>query len=418
MHGKIYRAQKKEAKAMKNSVRVVRKGNYATVKGYSTRIQSEEDFYRELNIDTDKWIVLELRIKTWEGYRKDVDQMMDFDEGRITGYKRDHGKINTETMTSIEAKMVLRQPEPVEPLIVPVSLKAKAVRPTKGKKVRLGQDLYIADPHFGFSMDPYGKLEPLHDRRALSIILSLLEDYEFENIILAGDTLDLAEWSTKFPRKPELFRTTQPAIFEARWFITQIKVLAPNSNIFVLEGNHDQRIEKLLVQHAWQMLELTRPTELGNVHVWSIPFLLTLDEIGVEYIGKYPDSDIWINNKLYLHGRVARGKSGATAVKVAEDAIGTTGYGHIHRRELVTKTVWTPTGRKEIAAFSPGCLCHVDGRVPGVSGKPNWQQGFAVITGDTPVITPIDEGSALYNNQVYEAWDYVDDLRAISDWNF
>ena len=35
-----------------------------------------------------------------------------------------------------------------------------------------------------------------------------------------------------------------------------------------------------------------------------------------------------------------------------------------------------------ITAMSPGCTCHVDGRVPGHPGKNNWQQGVGLAVFD------------------------------------
>jgi len=51
-------------------------------------------------------------------------------------------------------------------------------------------------------------------------------------------------------------------------------------------------------------------------------------------------------------------------------------FGHIHRHELAWTTEWKGQERRELCAASGGCLCSVDGGVPGVKDRQNWQQGL------------------------------------------
>jgi hypothetical protein len=417
MHGLIYRAQREEALVANDTVQVTQKGNYMKASGHSSRIKNEADFIRELEIDLDVWAIERLRIKTWEGYRKDIDKELEFDEGRITGFVTDHGGINTETLYSIEARLVKREPVEVKPAIRPVKLTIKGAKPPKGKRNKSGKTLNIADPHFGFSKDRRGNLTSFHDRKALSIVLSLAKDIKFDNIAIAGDLLDLAEWSTKFPRKVNLLGTTQPAIYEARWFLTQLRKLQPHAEIKLLEGNHDRRIRDYLIKHARYALELLPGTTFDGEGLMSIPNLLVLDDLDIEYVGEYPEGQVWIDNVLYVHGKYARAKSGVTAAATVQDAQYSTAFGHVHRREQATRTIHGPNGPEEITAFSPGCLCKIDGTVPGTP-RPNWQQGFAVVIDREPELVPIRNERAMYNNVVYEAWDYLDSLKADVDWKF
>jgi hypothetical protein len=61
--------------------------------------------------------------------------------------------------------------------------------------------------------------------------------------------------------------------------------------------------------------------------------------------------------------------------------------------------------------MSPGCLCRVDGAVPGVSSRPDWQQGFGVITRhrETGATTmhpvQIHDGIAMYGGKTYSGVD-------------
>ena len=74
---------------------------------------------------------------------------------------------------------------------------------------------------------------------------------------------------------------------------------------------------------------------------------------------------------------------------------------------------------EQVVAFSPGCLCRVDGAVPSTKsgvddvGMPiqrfeSWQQGLAVVT-ELPSgrwtyeIVPIINGEAVYRGRVFNA---------------
>ena len=81
--------------------------------------------------------------------------------------------------------------------------------------------------------------------------------------------------------------------------------------------------------------------------------------------------------------------------------------------------------------WSMGCLCRVDGKVPGVKARQNWQQAIGFVeylkTGEH-TITPIEivSGRAIFRGKMYEARDRLDDLRRDTagragekaDWNW
>jgi hypothetical protein len=57
-------------------------------------------------------------------------------------------------------------------------------------------------------------------------------------------------------------------------------------------------------------------------------------------------------------------------------------------------------------AYSPGCVCRIDGVVPGVRAQQNWQQGFGVVHYNKKffqiVHVPVFEGKGYYNGRVYK----------------
>ena len=139
----------------------------------------------------------------------------------------------------------------------------------------------------------------------------------------------------------------------------------------------------------------------------SIPNLLGLEELDIEYIHEYPDGEVWINDDIrVIHGNVARAKSGATASAVVDDIQETTIFGHIHRRESAAKTVWRQGKPHVIEAWSFGCVCRIDGVVPSKNGRENWQQGVGIVKTFydgrytiTPI--PIFDGCGYYEGKIY-----------------
>jgi hypothetical protein len=77
---------------------------------------------------------------------------------------------------------------------------------------------------------------------------------------------------------------------------------------------------------------------------------------------------------------------------------------------MTTRTIWSREGFRTISAFSPGCLCRIDGAVPGSSHGMQWQQGAAVVWYDeestTIVPIPINAGRACFQGEIIEAFDY------------
>ena len=270
------------------------------------------------------------------------------------------------------------------------------------------QALIIPDSQNGYKRNPdTGHLEPYHDRLAWDLAIQMAKEIQPHKIVLLGDMLDLPEWSDKFIRSPEFNFVTQPALVELVWWLGKLKLAAPNAEIFYLEGNHEKRMN-LLIQKNFPMAYNLK--QVGNdIPVLSIPFLLGLDKLNIKYIGEYPDGELWLNDNLSIvHGAIAKATSGATAKAMVDESRCSVIFGHIHRRELVCKTQNSNRGKICYTAFTPGCICRIDGTVPGSKSKSNWQQGLAIVhyeegNGyfDIQQIA-INNGLCIYNNQVWQ----------------
>lgn len=265
-----------------------------------------------------------------------------------------------------------------------------------------------------------------HDRGVLDIALQLAQRLQFNHIVIGGDTIDANEWSDKFIKEPEFYWTTKPALLELSWFFGRLRVAAPHAKIDVIEGNHCIRLSHAVIKYLPAAYQLRPDTQVEYSSPISLPALTGMRQMNITWIGGYPNAVVWLADGLAaVHGDVARGNPGATAWALIEKATHSTIFGHIHRREIVSRTIDDHHGIRTITGACPGCMCRVDGVVPGHNPRrQNWQQGIGVAYHtDKKLISydiiPIENGKAYYQGNHYRARDgWVEQLRAATDWEF
>jgi predicted phosphodiesterase len=262
---------------------------------------------------------------------------------------------------------------------------------------------------------------PYHDEQAISVALQIVSDVKPDTVVLLGDSLDLPEWS-RFEQRPEFARSTQAAINTLHQLLATLRTTLPNAEIVVLAGNHEKRLEAKILNNAVASYGLKRADQLDHWPVMSVPYLTAMDSLNVKYLDGYPANKFWINQRLQVrHGHLVR-SSGSTAKAVSDDERVSTIFGHVHRIEMQYKTVNVYEGARTNFAFTPGCLCKIDGSVPSTKSGydtdgtslvnyENWQQGIAVVNyqvGDAPFslepvfINTLDDYSTSYRGKVYK----------------
>lgn len=273
--------------------------------------------------------------------------------------------------------------------------------PKNKTKLRKSKDwetaVILPDMQMGYykkSFELNVELEPIHDEKAISIALKLIEEMNPDQVVMLGDNLDFAEFG-KYLTAPTFKQLTQATIDRATLLCAQVRNAAPRATITWIAGNHEARLAKYIQLNAEAAFGLTRgklSTELrDNWPALSVPNLCRMDDFGVNYLSGYPESFLALNENLIIrHGdRVT--SNGSTTTKYLNDAHKSVIYGHIHRAEIAYRTRISESGPRTIMAASPGCLCRIDGAVPSVKsgadefGRPlmqgaeNWQQGLAVV---------------------------------------
>jgi hypothetical protein len=279
--------------------------------------------------------------------------------------------------------------------------------------------LVIPDSQNGYRwVDRHSRLEPLHDRRAWDIAVQVAALLKPARIVLLGDMVDYAEGSKRWPVTPDLRATTQPTIEELHWWLAQLRETCPLAEIVYLEGNHEDRIDRALLSGMPELVNVTPAGEDRPLVTWRR--LLALEALGIDYVGPYGERVTLHDDCEAHHGSTVASGGAATVARMLKGAHVSQIVGHIHRREYGCRTVWGPRGPRTIFAASPGTLCRVDGVVPAVHKRVDWQQGLAVLTWDgkrtSCQVIPIDDGAAYVYGERVEGADRGAEISRAVDW--
>ncbi len=301
-----------------------------------------------------------------------------------------------ETVRNYGLTLESAQWQPAWPIVAPAApVKVMVTTPPPEVHRKHKTAVILPDPQIGYRLYGNDTRDPFHDLAAIDVALQITAAVQPDLVVWLGDYLDLAEFS-RFEQEAAFARSTQAAIDYGHELLAKVGALVPGAHQVLLEGNHDRRLQKHITANAMAAFGLRQAG-----HGWpvlSVPHLLRLDELGVEYVGGYPAGEYWLNDRLKcIHGVIVR-SSGSTARAVADDETVSVLHGHTHRAETAYKTTRVRSGGRTRVVHSPGCLCRIDGAVPSTKGSTmlderpvqsweNWTQGLAVVhyqDGDGP----------------------------------
>jgi hypothetical protein len=131
----------------------------------------------------------------------------------------------------------------------------------------------------------------------------------------------------------------------------------------------------------------------------SVPALLGLDELGVEWIADYPKGVLWVNPKLRVkHAQYTGSQPGQAVGKALKHARFSTIFFNAHVDESAHVTVHEHDGMRTYGAYCLGTGGRLDDYGPPNGGREvSWQQSFGVLDYQTA-------GSCLYQLQHVMVW--------------
>lgn len=336
--------------------------------------QSPEDLALAAGIDLGDYNIIKFDCFARQVFVKDVEKDLLFDEGKITGTIRDSGEMNVQTVWS--SRLII---EPIKVSakfieIQRVEVELPEIGKTKNPPVFTDRALIIPDTHFGFN----GR-KTFHDPEILDAVLILARSIIPANVVILGDLLDFSEFTDRFIPQPNEMRQTQRALEAAAIFLGQLRHELPDTTITVLEGNHDLRIRTQVRKHLMALAGIHAVGE--EREPVSLHYLLGLDKLKIDFVEGYPNNGIDLNGVAFIHGSIAASRPGATATKLLEKYGRSVIFGHIHRREYVETQVWSDKDGEynPIFGYTPGCLCKIDGSVPGSTKGAGWGQGVGIL---------------------------------------
>lgn len=280
-------------------------------------------------------------------------------------------KIVREGLDSVGAVYKFTTDAPKFPLIQPANPSTFAYYsdpPRIMRKIR--REVVISDAQIGFLRYSDQEKIPTHDPDAIDIALQIVSAFQPDGLSWIGDWVDIPMFS-RWPKKPEFRETTQPSIQAAHDLAGEfIAAAGPQctKRRFVL-GNHDDRLALWARDQNLEAMNLSRASDTSGWPVFSTPFLLRFDELGIEVTQPYPSGEAWLTDDLVLmHAPPKKLEMAASVI-----------HGHLHK---LTRTTWAQTnreGRLTYFLYDCGCLCKIDGLVPSDRARTDWANGIGIV---------------------------------------
>ena len=210
---------------------------------------------------------------------------------------------------------------------------------------------------------------PFQDEQALALFRRFLRREQPAWLILNGDFQDCWEIS-RFDRVPRTGKDFREEIQIGKKILCSIRSILPRARITWIEGNHEFRLRRYLIQNA---------RELYGLPGLSMTELFDLSRLRIEYVACHPSASRFTDNfirvgnlyvghwdKVALHG-------GYAAKSLVETKGVSVLQGHTHRFGAHARTTVDGRVLLGIENFS---MCR---REASYVANPNWQTGFSVV---------------------------------------
>lgn len=217
----------------------------------------------------------------------------------------------------------------------------------------------------------------MQDKDAVAVFLHDVKTLQPDCIVLGGDIMECGGWLAK--HQPVGFvalcdYSYQEDCIAANLFLDRLQEAAPNAEIHFVEGNHEDRVERWIV-------DVTRAHARDSEFLrkaFAPQTMLRLEERGIPYYRRteiyvegLPRGWIKLGKMFYTHSLTY---SKNAARDAAAKTAGNVTYFCTHREDSAT-IVFPAVGI--VKAFNPGCLCSMQ-PVWRNSDPTSWSQGYAI----------------------------------------
>ncbi len=383
------------------SVRTDPKNGSLLASWQTKTIRTPEELMKVAGIEEGTWTVYDKSVKKWDSQLADNQGVIEMFWVQVRAQKK--AAWATDSMKT--QPYIKRTPKP------------------RGKDNDWEEScLVLPDSQNGYRWsEQHDRLDCMHSRECWDIAVQVAYKLQPDNIILLGDMLDNPELSMKFPQPIEVRDTLAPALHELHWWMRKLREACPHAKIIFLEGNHEERLTRLMVERASSLQRVRPPGDPDGAPLFSMERMLSLDSIDVEYVAPYGASyPLWDLVEVSHGTTVAKG-GGATVARVIKGSSVSKIFGHIHRQELAWKTLHEMGKERRLFVMSPGSMTSTaPGVVPGFTAASDWQQGFAVLYKDGDQVHPqmvsVLDGTCMWDGKMFVGRDRGKEIANDTGW--
>lgn len=206
---------------------------------------------------------------------------------------------------------------------------------------------------------------PYEHKRRYAAMMNCFADARLDSLYIIGDFADSYGLQAHGPRNPGVLESYKQEVDAVNSRLDEIDQLLPDKRKGYVEGNHEYRFERYLMNNAPALFGVTDLQMLFRINQrpgWSwLPY-------GPHQLGKV------LNSKLYIrHEPTTTSLNG-----MAKEHGANLTFGHIHRiMEVYHRTV----DGHQIVSFCSGWMgdARLDKIFGYVRGHNKWQNGFTII---------------------------------------
>lgn len=231
--------------------------------------------------------------------------------------------------------------------------KAISSKVTKSKRVLVLPDIHLRPATRGVASG--------EDTDTLDTLLRYVSRQKWDEVVCLGDLMDFDCVSAHNINKLRLVegKRIQKDYDHGNRFLDRWQKATGNATWTLIEGNHDERIERYMD---------TNPALEGSLEMST---KLDLEKRGIRWVRFWTRGETYsIGNAHFIHGQYTNKYH---TERTASDYGVCTFYGHTHDVQEMPKTL--RGADKTIIGQSMGCLCRYN--QPYMRGRPSkWQQAF------------------------------------------
>lgn len=232
---------------------------------------------------------------------------------------------------------------------------------------------------------------PYSNKKAIELLFKFIPLYKPDRIIIAGDLIDMYS-ASRFLTNPDYGVSIVEEIEQGIQFLKRLRVCAKNARIDFIEGNHDFRLRKYILDNA---------NQIAGIEGIKLENLLKLKELDIGWKPVQRFATSFVDNWLTVEGvhighfNKAAAGSGMTVRSLMQRG-GSYVQGHTHRAGLILKR--NLDGTQSFGVENP-CLYDF-GQAPYTS-SPDWMMGWTTITDGQPELILINNVSFTWGGKIY-----------------